>query len=208
MREKVLFDIDYTLIDTRKFKESFKKKISEFLGISVEDLLLAEQGYVKKDGGFTDFVPQEYIDFIADSFNSDKFGISKAFFDDENFADIVFPDVYESLETLSKILDLGIFSEGFRDFQLLKLYKTGIFNFFNENLIFIFRRKLTPEALNMIPKGCFIVDDSPSVISVLKEKQDVRPIWLNRKTKEEHDNCKTIFSLDNFEKVLKNYSSK
>ena len=208
MREKVLFDIDYTLIDTRKFKEGFKKKISEFLGISIEDLLLAEQGYVKKDEGFTDFVPQKYIDFIADSFNSDKFGISKAFFDDENFADIVFPDVYESLETISKIFDLGIFSEGFRDFQLLKLYKTGIFNFFNKDLIFIFRRKLTPEALTMIPKGCFIVDDNPSVISVLKEKQNVRPIWLNRKTKEEHDNCKTIFSLNNLGKILENYSSK
>jgi hypothetical protein len=49
------------LIDTRKFKEGFKKKISEFLGISIEDLLLGEQGYVKKDEGFTDFVPQNTL---------------------------------------------------------------------------------------------------------------------------------------------------
>lgn len=205
MRQKILFDVDYTLIDTAKFKENFKRKITGLLDISFEDFLLAEQDYVKKDCGFTDFVPQDYIDFISDKFNFDKLMIAEAFFNDENFSNIVFPDVYPSLEILSKMYDLGIFSEGFKEFQLLKLRKTGLFDFFDENLIFIFRRKLTESNLKLLPQECFVVDDNIESILALGEFSRFKPVWINRKTDRADGKYFTIFNLENFENILKNY---
>ncbi len=205
MKETILFDIDYTLINTANFKQNFKSKISELLGVSLDDFLKIEQGYVKKGEGFTDFIPQEYISFLSRSFDFNESEISKAFFDDSNFENIFFEDVLECLDNLKRSFDLGIFSEGFNEFQMLKLHKTGILKYFDQNLIFIFNRKLVDDSLKLLPDGCFIIDDNLSVICALEETKRFRPIWLNRKISEGTDDCAQIFDLKNIADVLKDY---
>ena len=206
MKEVILFDVDRTLIDTTKFKEKIKLKISQLLNIPIEDFLKIEQGYVKKGEGFTDFIPQEYIKFLSNKFGFDESKISKAFFDDENFKDILYNDVLDCLKSLSEHYTLGIFSESFKDFQMLKLHKTGLLSYFNQDLVFIFNRKLTEDSLKILPENCFIIDDNLPVICALEETKRFKPVWLNRKKVENTgtENFKTVFDLVGFEKLLGN----
>jgi len=205
VKEVILFDVDRTLIDTTKFKEKIKLKISQLVNISLEDFLKIEQGYVKRGEGFTDFIPQEYIKFLSSQFDFDESKISKAFFDDDNFKDILYDDVLDCLKSLSERYTLGIFSESFKDFQMLKLHKTGLLPYFNQDLVFIFKRKLTEEAFSFLPEGCFIVDDNLPVINALEQVGKYKPIWMDRKGSGENTNQITIRDLNEIESVLKNY---
>lgn len=206
MKEVILFDVDRTLIDTTKFKQKIKLKISQLLNISLEDFLKIEQGYVKKEEGFTDFIPQEYIKFLSNQFGFDESKISNAFFDDDNFEDILYKDVLDCLKSLSESYTLGIFSESFKDFQILKLYKTGLLRYFNQNLVFIFQRKLTKEAFSFLPEGCFIVDDNLPVINALKQVGKFKPIWMDRKGSDTGFDVTSIQNLSDIYKVLKESS--
>jgi len=202
VKEVILFDVDRTLIDTTKFKQKIKLKISQLLNVPLDDFLKLEQGYVKREEGFTDFIPQEYIKFLNNEFNFDESKISKAFFDDDNFQDILYDDVIDCLKYLSENYTLGIFSESFKDFQMLKLHKTGLLSYFDQDLVFIFKRKLTEEALKILPENCFIIDDNLPVICALEETKRFKPVWFNRKKAEDTRNFVTILDLVGFEKVL------
>ncbi len=206
MKPIILFDVDRTLIDTTKFKQKLKFKISQLLNISLEDFLKVEQGYVKKGEGFTDFIPQEYIKFLSTEFQFDESKISKAFFDDENFQDILYGDVLDCLKSLSEHYTLGIFSESFKDFQMLKLHKTGLLTYFDQNLVFIFQRKLTEESLKLLPENCFIIDDNLPVINALTQTGKYKAIWINRKGSNEVIGKNSIISLNEIGRVLNNYN--
>ena len=181
MKEVILFDIDYTLINSQVSKELRRKKYADFLDITEEDVLLTEIEYVKKDSGFTDFDPNEYIDFIAKNYSVGRDRISEIFFQDDNFISAVYSDVVNTLEVEKKDFSLGIFSEGLEDFQMLKLHKSNLLKYFDPNLTFVFKRKLTEDSLKLLPQKCFIVDDNVFVIEGLCEEGSFRPIWLNRK---------------------------
>lgn len=207
MKETALFDIDYTLIDSFESKIIRRNKISELSGFSVDDILDVENSYVKGDSGFTDFNPDDCIEHISKGLKIDFEKLKEIFFSNDVFTNALYLDVNNCLENIQQDYECGIFSEGFEDFQLIKLHKSGILNFFKKELTFIFRRKLTVEALELLPENCFIIDDNPSVISALVKFNKFRPIWLNRKTKEEHGECVTIFDLTDIENVLENYPS-
>lgn len=202
MKEVILFDIDYTLINSQISKELRRKKFSNLLGISEEDFLLTEKEYVKKDSGFTDFDPNEYVDFTAKKYGVGRNSISEIFFQDENFIRAVYPDVLPSLEILKNDLSLGIFSEGLEDFQMLKLHKSNLLRYFDPNLSFIFKRKLTEDSLKLLPKGCFIVDDNMFVIEGLCEEGSFKPIWLNRKGDDTEISCQVIEGLGNIRNLI------
>lgn len=206
MGDIILFDIDYTLLNVLISKENCKSKLSKFLNASIEDFSVVEKGYVQKDTGFTDFNPQEYIGYISKKYNVSTQDVSKVFFDEENFKNTPYQEVVPLLETLSKNYRLGIFSEGFEEFQLLKLHKSGLLPYFDQEITLIFRRKLTQKSLDLLPKGCFVVDDNYFVIEALCEAGSFKPVWLNRKTKEKHPNCETVFDLTNLKEVLGGYS--
>ncbi len=202
MKPIILFDVDNTLIDKEKFKLNFKKRISKVLNVPLEDFLKVEQGYVKKPDGFTDFIPLKYIRFISESYKSDESSISKAFFYENNFKNILYDDVISCLGSLRNRYDLGIFSQSFKEFQMLKLHKTGLLNYFNQDLIFIFNNKLTEESLKLLPNGCIVIDDNLPVICALEETKRFRPVWLNRKKAESTGNFVTAFNLVEFGKFL------
>jgi len=207
VKETILFDIDYTLLNTHIFKENYRNRIAKFLGISVEEFSKVEKGYVQRDIGFTDFNPEEYISFISRKHSASTSDVAKAFFDSENFKVTLYPEVTSVLENLSGDYKLGIFSEGLNDFQLLKLHKSGILKYFDQKAMFIFRRKLTQESLDLLPTGCFVVDDNNFVVEALCKISSFKPIWLNRKTNEKHPKCVTIFDLTNLRETLESYST-
>lgn len=208
MKENILFDIDYVIINTHLLKDNYRKIISELVKVSVGDVCDREKEYVKKDSNFTDFSPEEYIDFIAKSYDVSTQSVSNAFFSENNFKDICYSEVENVLNDLNKDYCLGIFSEGLKDFQMLKLHKSGLLKYFNNETTFIFRRKLTQESLNLIPRNSFIIDDNKFVIEALVQTKLFRPIWLNRKTKEKLEDCRTIFNLSEARDVIENYSAK
>lgn len=206
MGDIILFDIDYTLLNTLISKENCRSKLSKFLNVSIEDFSAVVKGYLRKDAEFTDFNPEDYLDYISRKYNVSTRDVGKVFFDDENFKNTPYPEVVPLLEALSENYRLGIFSEGLEDFQLLKLHKSGLLPYFGQEITFIFRRKLTQESFNLLPRGCFVVDDNYFVIEALCKAGPFKPIWLNRKTKEKHPDCETVFDLTNLKEVLGNYS--
>lgn len=208
MLDTVLFDIDYTLLNTLISKENCRSKLSKFLNVSIEEFSAVVNDYVRKGTESTDFNPEDYFDYISRKYNVKTQDVSKVFFDDENFKNTSYPEVVSSLKDLSKNYRPGIFSEGFKDFQLLKLHKSGLLPYFDQSITFIFRKKLTQESLDLLPKGCFVVDDNYFVIDALCKAGSFNPIWLNRKTKEKHPNCETVFDLTNLKEVLGNYSKR
>lgn len=207
MKNIILFDIDYAILNTALFKRNYRSRIAKLLNISIDEFCEKEKDYVKKEEGFTDFNPKEYIDFISKNYGVGTENISKCFFEDENFKDIVYPEVVDMLGDLANDYTLGVFSEGLIDFQLLKLHKSKLLSFFDKDLTFIFRRKLAQESFDLLPKDCFIIDDNYFVVEALNKTKLFKPIWLNRKTKEKHSECITVFDLTNLREKLENYST-
>ncbi|MEK7611402.1 MAG: hypothetical protein AAB486_03480 [Patescibacteria group bacterium] len=107
----------------------------------------------------------------------------------------LYPDTLPSLAKLQASHRLGIFTEGFRKFQLTKLKLSGLLPLFNRDLTFIHRRKLTPTAIKRLPKGAIIVDDNLEVVETLLKFPYVTPVWLNRKDKKKHPQIRAIRSL-------------
>ena len=202
MKEIILFDIDYTLLDTSVSKRYYREKISKLANVSIDDFILVEQEYKKKDSGFTDFHPNDYIEHVCKFYNLNEKSVRELFFSDDNFKDALYDDVVPTLKTLSDKFNLGIFSEGFEDFQLTKLHKSGIMNFFEKDLTFIFRRKLEESSLALLPYNCFVVDDNPSVVEALAKTDKFKTFWLNRKSNEKDLVCTTIHGLNSLKSLI------
>lgn len=202
MKEIILFDIDYTLLDTSVSKRYYREKISKLANVSVDDFILVEQEYKKKDSGFTDFHPNDYIEHVCKFYNLNENSVRELFFSDDNFKDALYDDVVPILKTLSDKFNLGIFSEGFEDFQLTKLHKSGIMHFFEKDLTFIFRRKLEEDSLALLPDNCFVIDDNPSVVEALAKTDNFKTFWLNRKSDEKDSVCATIHRLSSLKSLI------
>jgi len=201
MPKVILFDIDYTLINTKLIKENCRNSLIEYLNISTEKFEDLSKNYVKSPTGFTDFNPYEYIKHLSSQLDESSDSLARIYFSDKNFSNTLYTGTESVLEDLNGKFVLGIFSEGHKDFQILKLHKTGILKYFDSNNTFIFRRKLIEESLELLPVNSFIVDDNLSVLEALNETRKFKPIWLNRKSKEKNTTINTIFNLTQ----LKNY---
>lgn len=95
-----------------------------------------------------------------------------------------YDEVKNVLESLSKKLELGIFSEGEKDLQEKKLENTGIKKYFNENDIYILQSKsLNIKKIFKKYAGCFIilVDDKLTILSEVKILCPfVFTVWIKR----------------------------
>lgn len=100
-------------------------------------------------------------------------------------------EVKKVLKSLSKKLDLGIFSEGEKDFQEKKLENTGIKEFFNKNNIYILHGKNL--SIKKIFKkyeknSIFLVDDKLTILSEVKTLCPfVFTVWIKRGTYAENE---------------------
>lgn len=93
-------------------------------------------------------------------------------------------EVEKVLKNLSEKLDLGIFSEGEKDFQEKKLEKTGIRKYFNKNDVYILQGKnlnIKEVFKKYKEDSVFLVDDKLTILSEVKILCPfVFTVWLKR----------------------------
>lgn len=196
MKPLLLFDIDSTLLNTNQLREFFDKSFADSLTVELSRVTTAKDSYLAALEKSTDFNPDDYIRSFCKDFKVDKKALTRIYFEVlDLYRQSLYPETMTTLRKLQTVYRLGIFTEGFRKFQLTKLKNSGIFDLFDRKLIFIHRRKLTANIINYLPYRAFIVDDNPEVIEVLKKYPHVTPVWLNRKDQSKDPTAVTIHNL-------------
>lgn len=93
-------------------------------------------------------------------------------------------EVKKVLKSFSEKLDLGIFSEGEKDFQEKKLENTGIKEYFNKNDIYILQGKnlsIKKVFKKYEKNSVFLVDDKLTILSEVKTLCPfVFTVWIKR----------------------------
>lgn len=190
----IFFDIDGTLVDAEKFGKSIRTSFMKVLKVDEEELARAIADYYAALESTTDFNPKDIVVHISKRYGIDPILLDNVFWkEDKHYKEALYPEVITVLEKLSKENALGIFSQGFEEFQRHKLNASGIISFFKEENIFIYRRKLSDEATGSLPRTATVIDDNHEV--VLKLSDYVGAIWMNRRTEDDDAQVKTIHSL-------------
>ncbi len=202
----ILFDIDYTLINTTVLTKEQKKEIYQLLlagnklsWLNFEKINKSHAGQLKRTSCFS---PVSYLDFLGKELEVDKVrkSLEEVFFKKTKpYQRALYRETLKVIGFLNENYRLGIFSEGIREYQLAKVNFSGISKYLTANLIFIFAKKLTElEAIVDQLGEIIIVDDSPQIILGLEKIRGVSPIWIKRGPKAEGQELKvkTILSLN------------
>ena len=96
----------------------------------------------------------------------------------------VFDEVIAVLEEVSQFATIGIFSEGEENFQLAKLMETQIKDYFHDDHVHIFTKKMEqlPGVLKKYQgKSLIFIDDKLEVLHGIKQSDpSVFTIWVKR----------------------------
>lgn len=195
MRGLIVFDIDGVLFDPEKFGKLIRAKFVKILKISEEELIRANADYYSKLSERTDFDPREITAYLSERFGKDVASLDRVFWEEEDlYQDSLYAETREALEKLRNQKTLGIFSQGNEDLQNRKLDAGNLRQYFSPDYIFIMRRKLSDEAIELLPREATFVDNKHDVVVAFQKFVDV--IWINRKSDESDSQIKTIHSLN------------
>lgn len=200
----IFFDIDDTLIDSsNKLGPLFYLRIADQIGISVEKIIEIKNKYRLTLEKGSDYWPSDLLNFICGEVNMDSEKMLDPFNAIEIYKESVFPEIHKTLEKLSKNYTLGIFSEGFEEYQLKKIGLSGLIKYFDKKWIFVERRKLSVKSISKIPAEATVIDDKKEVIEQLKSlRSDLKLVWINRNDSDILDGITTIKNLDDLQKIL------
>src|SRR3990167_11390703 len=194
MQELVLFDIDGVLFDTERFGKLLRSRFVAILGISEEELISANADYYSKLSERTDFDPGGITAYLSHRYGKDVARLNKVFWEEEDlYQQSLYPETQEVLEKLKDQKTLGIFSQGNEELQNRKLDAARLRDYFSPEYIFIHKRKLSDDAIELLPREATFVDNKHDVVVALQKFVDV--IWINRKSEEGDPQIKTIHSL-------------
>lgn len=196
----VLFDIDNTLIDTKKLSLLAYTDIVKQTGKTFEEISKLKDEYKDSLEFNTDFYPDRLMDFLVKKIGQP---IDNPFDKKEIYVESLFEETIGLLTKLKKTKRLGIYSEGFTDYQTKKLEFSEIIDFFDKDLIFIKRRKLDNDSLNVIPDGATVVDDNPKVAEKLDTIKRIKAVWLNMFKDEIFEGISTIKKLSEVHDLVK-----
>lgn len=183
----ILFDIDYTLFNSLKFRKRILTEVEKHLkGSKIKNLKkFLDKIYFKsrKDVGY--FSPSSFILDINKKFNSK---IPRDFLDiyvkKEELHEHLYEEVEEILQKLSKdkSLIVGIFSGGKESFQREKIKK--LLKFFHKNHIHVFPYKIN-DLKSVIRKykkyKVFLIDDVLPILYKAKQiDKNIFTIWIKR----------------------------
>jgi phosphoglycolate phosphatase-like HAD superfamily hydrolase len=198
----ILFDIDRTILDTEVLGENVYKNIAAATQKTINEIEIINQDYKNGLESKTDFDPDIFLKKVADKTGVSLDTLNQAMFKAKNF--VLYPNVLEVLKKLSqKRVKLGIYSEGVLEWQRKKIILTEILGYFDTDLVFIERRKLSPESISKIPYGVMVIDDKKEVIETLKQlRKDLRLVWINRIDDEKIDGVITIQNLTEVSKFI------
>lgn len=194
MGQVIFFDIDGVLFDPEKFGKLIRARFVKILGIGEEELIRANADYYSKLSERTDFDPREITAYLSDRYGKDVAALDRVFWEKEDiYQESLYPETREVLEKLKGQKTLGIFSQGNSDLQNRKLDVTRLRQYFSPEYIFVLRRKLSDEAIELLPREATFVDNKHDVVEALQKFVDV--IWINRKSGESDSSIKTIHTL-------------
>lgn len=204
----ILFDIDYTLIDTDKLRKLTNEKILKIVKISLQKLEKATEEFANTLKTSKEFSPQKYAQFLAKYFADAAIrkAVNNIFREPGIYQQATYPEVISVFKKLKQIFRLGIYSEGVKEFQMNKLTLSGIIKYLDKNLIFIYPDK-TGKAEELVKKfgEVYFVDDNPKHIKDITKTEGAHPIWLKRGPKAQACgslNCPTILSLEELGTIL------
>lgn len=189
----MLFDIDGTLFDPKKFGSLYRADLAAKFGVAEDNLYSTIADYYSTLETSTDLDPNQLISYLASKFSVDEKEIADIFWNPKHFDESRFDDAKDTLKRLSQHYSLGVFSQGLRYYQEYKLEHSGLLKYFNSSLIFVYKRKMAQEASAVIPKGSIIVEDKHDVALHLSKL--TKTIWLNRQNDEKDFAMETIHSL-------------
>lgn len=204
----VYFDIDSTVFTTHLFKKTrVNPQLVELLGVSLEKLTEVDTRYFGSLEKGTDFNYHEYTAFLFDAFSTVG-GVASAaelealFENPVMYEGMIYPDVLPVLQELKQLgHTLGVYSEGFEDFQRHKLVHTGILPFFDQDRIHISRRKKSPEVIAQLDVNSIVVDDKLEYLVELPK--GMTPLMIQREPDATPVPVQKIQSLEEIVRFLK-----
>jgi hypothetical protein len=212
----VLLDIDRTLFNADLYRAMLRTVLKQEIGLFAVHYL---EDYLQSLPNSILFNPFTCINYIAERLAAKRGHkqqwckeLNRIFFDEKLFKTALYAEVIEVLEGLSQVFALGLFSEGLRQWQELKLKLSGIFHFFpHDELNLIFESKRTKAVTDLIPPGAFVADDTMEVFLFLlkvEHQGGFKPVWLNRKNRHlstHHIMVHDLKELENY--LLQQYGS-
>jgi len=196
----ILFDIDDTLIDTHPMAKKIYQKLADTVGVTLEEIIETKEKYKLTLEKYSDYEPNKLLDFIYKNFNIDESRRINPFIENSYYQEALFPEARKLLEKLNKNYRLGVFSEGFYDYQWRKV--SYLIDLLDKDLIFISRRKLEDNFLEKIPKDSIIIDDRKDVVEKLRDFGRFQVFWLNKKNEEKISGVIEIKELKELESFI------
>lgn len=191
----IYFDIDRTLIDAVKIRENTRTEIARESGLSREKVEEYINEYVSTLAHKNGYSYMEMLKHLSLKSGINFEILKQAHDKPANFSDSLYDD---TILTLTKLKEnnniLGIYSEGWDDYQLNKLKLSGIYKFFDSDKIIISRNKSVFKLVEQMGQA-IVIDDWPEVIDYLCQYPNITPIWFNLLNKNKHKTAKTIHSL-------------
>ncbi|MFZ2025784.1 MAG: HAD hydrolase-like protein [Microgenomates group bacterium] len=189
----LLFDIDYTIFDTDIYKRMIAEKFTLKYQLDATRVALFDEQYEKNLGNVIGINIKEYSRLFGEQFDISPDILFTIVMDTKEFyTQSLYPDALVTLTLLSKEYPLGIFSQGYRDFQENKLEKCGIMSYFKKEHIFIFPDKTQPSVLKTLPENAVIIEDKLSVVQ--KIVPPLRAIHMDRSGTQKYNPSVTSLS--------------
>lgn len=165
---KIIFDFDYTLFDTRKFKLSFQKAF-EKLGADKE-LFFQTYKNSKIEGIYNPQIHFKLIKQAKPDISIRK--LEKALNDVlKETSKFLYPDTLSFLEKWQGKVDLFLLSSGQDRFQRKKIENSSIQGFFKEVFTSqeIINKASFLKNISGIGEKTFFIDDRPEALSKIKQ---------------------------------------
>lgn len=175
MKKLILLDLDNTLFDTPSYRKSVFTKIGNVsLCQEIYGEMIREYGY---------FFPEAFAKIISKHLRERREEkIMSIIFDPKNFRDNLHKEVLGSLKMLSKIGQIGIFSQGEKEFQSAKIRHFK--HLLNSNRVHIVADKKSEMFTifkNLKNYDVYFVDDMLIMLQVAKKiDTSIVTIWMKR----------------------------
>jgi hypothetical protein len=196
MPQVILFDIDYTLLDSAALRKLRRNALIKEIGVPKAEFNEVLFKYTSSLKSSTDFNPSNFLNQLSIDFGHDLDKLESIFYDNRSYIRSIYPETIDTLEKLHSKYLLGIFSEGIKEHQKKKLLLSNLEKYLNRKFVFIFKRKLSNNSLAKIPKNAIIVDDNPEVIVTLQKHKFPNVYHLNRKNSKADGIIHAISSLN------------
>lgn len=164
----LLFDIDYTLFDTDIFRNISLIEIATQYRLEESAVRQFYATYREGTQAPIGINMKHFTEHIGKEFGlSPDLLFATVMHTEKLYRNSLYPDTLSTLTLLAKDYSLGIFSQGYREFQENKLKQCGIYPFFAEEYTFIFPDKTLSSALKTLPENAVIIEDKLSVVQMI-----------------------------------------